>query len=71
MTQPSSTLEQPRSTKFNSSDRCDACGSQAYAAATFTGGDLLFCGHHYRKYQAALEQQALAVIDNTDDIASK
>lgn len=72
MPQPTATLEKPTTSKmFNSSDRCDACGAQAYAAATFIAGDLLFCGHHFKKHQTALEQQSLAFIDQTANITTK
>ena len=29
-------------------DRCDSCGAAAKVVATFTTGELLFCGHHAR-----------------------
>ncbi|WIB65414.1 hypothetical protein [Curtobacterium sp. MCBD17_040] len=56
---------------FTSNDRCDACGAQAYVAATFLASELLFCGHHYRKHQNAIEEQAAYVLDRTDTIAAK
>ncbi len=31
------------------SDRCDACGAQAYVKVTGVSGDLMFCSHHYSK----------------------
>lgn len=30
-------------------DRCDACGAQAYVAATGDSGELMFCAHHWNK----------------------
>ncbi len=58
---------------FNTSDRCDVggCGAQAYGAASFTGGELLFCGHHLGRHLNELEKQAYAVIDNRDAIVGK
>lgn len=41
-------------------DRCDSCGAQAYVRAWFAHGELLFCGHHWRKAEgtaAPLEVQ--------------
>ena len=36
-------------------DRCDRCGARATSRVTFTGGsELFFCGHHTRRYDAAL-----------------
>ena len=41
------TMEQ---TPLNSLDRCDRCGAQAYVRAILvSGGELLFCSHHYNK----------------------
>jgi hypothetical protein len=35
--------------QLNVSDRCDACGAQAYVYVSGVTGDLLFCAHHYNK----------------------
>ena len=36
-------------------DRCDRCGAQAFVKVDIaSGGDLLFCGHHYAHYELAL-----------------
>jgi hypothetical protein len=38
-------------------DRCDRCGAQAFVQVVFPNGhDLLFCGHHYAKYEATLPE---------------
>ncbi len=38
-------------------DRCDRCGAAAKTRATLpSGGDLLFCDHHTRKYTDRLRQ---------------
>ena len=40
-------------------DRCDRCGAQAYVRVTLAaGGDLLFCGHHFREHEARLRPLA-------------
>lgn len=59
--------------QFNAADRCDVggCGAQAYGAASFTSGELLFCGHHLQIALPELEKQAYAVIDNRDAIVGK
>lgn len=44
-------------------DRCDRCGAQAFALTVVSDVDLLFCGHHFRKYEAALREVAEVVID--------
>lgn len=40
-------------------DRCDRCGAQAYTGwwLTRAKGELLFCAHHDRQHEAALEAQ--------------
>ena len=48
-------------------DRCDRCGAQAYVRVTLAnGGDLLFCGHHFRAHEDKLRISAAQVIDETD-----
>ncbi len=37
-------------------DRCDKCGSQAFVLVKGISGELMFCGHHYKKNQDALEK---------------
>lgn len=45
------------------SDRCDRCGAQAFASVVLKTGDLLFCGHHFSRYEVSLVSVALAVND--------
>jgi hypothetical protein len=35
-------------------DRCDRCGAQAAVRVVLESSELLFCGHHARKHNAAL-----------------
>ncbi|QRZ60900.1 hypothetical protein [Rothia sp. ZJ932] len=49
-------------------DRCDACGAQAYVRATLSSGDLLFCGHHARANEEAVRSIAFEWDDQTDRI---
>ncbi len=49
-------------------DRCDRCGSRAYARAVFIRpetADLLFCGHHWRVNEKTVSAIADEVIDET------
>lgn len=40
---------------LSAADRCDRCGAQAVARATFlSGSQLLFCAHHLRVHEAGL-----------------
>lgn len=46
-------------------DRCDRCGARAVVRATLaSGGELLFCGHHARKYEAKLTELAASLHDS-------
>jgi hypothetical protein len=51
-------------------DRCDRCGAQAYVRVTLAaGGELLFCGHHFREHEARLRPLATDVHDETGKLA--
>ena len=53
---------------LNALDRCDACGGRAYVRVLLTsGGELLFCGHHFRKHEPSL----VAVVDFVQDEREK
>jgi hypothetical protein len=61
-----------RRTALTLSDRCDRCNAQAFVAVELlTSSELLFCNHHYRKYEAALAPQVAYVLDNSAQINSK
>lgn len=48
-------------------DRCDSCGAQAYIRAVMPGGgELLFCGHHGRRYEPQLRPLTVEWQDETD-----
>jgi hypothetical protein len=54
-------------TTMSAEDRCDGCGAQAYVRVRLvTGGELLFCGHHWGRHSDALKAQAVEVVDETD-----
>ena len=60
---------------LNALDRCDWCGSRAYARALFEPlseeqrtAYLNMCGHHYRTAPISLHERAYHVIDETDRI---
>jgi hypothetical protein len=51
-------------------DRCDRCGAQAYVRVTLiAGGELLFCGHHFREHEERLRPLAAEVHDETGRLA--
>lgn len=39
---------------FDASDRCDLCGAQAYVSTQLVSGVLLWCGHHFKRFEATL-----------------
>ena len=44
---------------LRTTDRCDRCGSQAYARTRSPGGrTLLWCGHHFTFHESALTEKA-------------
>ncbi|KWZ72148.1 MAG: hypothetical protein E6700_04900 [Winkia neuii] len=58
------TIERTEQTQtFTAADRCDACGAPALVRANLISGQLLFCGHHARKFEAKLRQQAVSLDD--------
>ena len=49
---------------FTAADRCDRCGGRAAMRVVFPGGgDLLFCAHHARTYEAKLRQVAAVITE--------
>ncbi len=53
--------------KLTTSDRCDACGAQAYVRVVLgSGNELFFCGHHARENESELQQVAAQWDDQTD-----
>ena len=57
---------------LNALDRCDRCGAQAYVRAVMANGfELLFCGHHAKKYQEGLANVASRIQDETDRITEE
>ena len=49
-------------------DRCDSCNSQAYVLVKGVSGDLMFCGHHYNKHEAALIKFSYEIIDEREKL---
>lgn len=67
---PEATTTAPGS-PLNRGDRCDRCGAEAFVRVSFTQGDLLFCGHHFTKYEHPLREQGVLVHDERDKINPK
>ena len=61
-----STLTSQGSRELKATDRCDSCGAQAFVIAEFMSGELMFCGHHYHRWEAKIAAGAINVIDQTN-----
>ena len=58
--------------ELTAADRCDRCGAQAYIRARLvTGGELLFCAHHGKKYNEGLSKVALEIHDFSDTLLAE
>lgn len=51
---------------LTASDRCDACGAQAYYEVKLETGELFFCRHHFSKNEDALINVAIDIYDESD-----
>lgn len=58
------TLIPARSTvPLTAADRCDRCGARGTTRVILAGGgELVFCGHHTRKFEDTIRSVAAAVI---------
>lgn len=52
-------------------DLCDACSARAYVYVEFESGELLFCLHHWKKHEEKINETALTVLNETDQILVK
>jgi hypothetical protein len=66
-----SVMVEEKTDQLNANDRCDACGSQAYVWVNGVNGDLLFCRHHFFKYEEKLREYAFEIVDETHKINAK
>lgn len=49
---------------LSATDRCDRCNAQAYVRVVLaSGGDLLFCGHHWDQHEDVVRPIAVDVVD--------
>jgi hypothetical protein len=65
------TVLTPTAESLTALDRCDRCGAQAYLRVTLnSGGELLFCAHHGKKYEESLRPIAADIHDETDKLTT-
>jgi hypothetical protein len=56
------------SATLTAADRCDRCGARATTRVVLAGGsDLVFCGHHARRYDEGLRAVAVEVLTDQPD----
>jgi hypothetical protein len=60
---PAAVAEKPAERTLTGHDRCDSCGSQAYVKTMMMAGELLFCGHHFTRFEAKIRSGAITVVD--------
>ncbi len=57
--------------ELTAADRCDRCGAQAYLRVVLlSGGELLFCAHHGRKFEPELKKIAAEIQDETERLTA-
>jgi hypothetical protein len=49
-------------------DRCDQCSAEALVLVKLVTGQLMFCGHHYKNNESALEKLSYEIIDERDKL---
>ncbi len=57
-------------TPLTASDRCDRCGAQAYVRVRLITGELHFCAHHAKQFDANLKKIAVEIVDETDRLSA-
>jgi len=58
----------PIAMQLTTADRCDRCGAAARVRATLsTGGELLFCRHHFNEHEARLVDMG-ATVTSEDEL---
>ena len=58
-------VEEQKERTLTLNDRCDSCGAAALVKVSGVSGELMFCGHHYKKHEnsEAMKKFAFEVID--------
>lgn len=54
-----------------STDRCDACGAQAYVRVTKLDKVLDFCGHHFTKFGEPLDNAGWGISIDVRDLLNR
>lgn len=65
------TTQEEKVRQLTAMDRCDSCNAQAFVWVNGVSGDLLFCGHHFTKWESKIREFAFEVIDEREYINDK
>lgn len=57
------TPTEPAQVRLKAADRADCCGTQALVEITTDSGELLLCGHHFRRHESAIAAAGYDVHD--------
>jgi hypothetical protein len=63
MTVTENASEEVYERKLNLQDRCDSCKAQAFVLVKMANGELMFCGHHFNKFELNLRESAYEIVD--------
>lgn len=65
--------ERPLSDTLNNTDRCDACGAQAFVWVNMPNSQagLLYCSHHFNRFEEKLREYAIDIVDERYKINKK
>lgn len=65
------TTQEEKVRQLTAMDRCDSCNAQAFVWVNGVSGDLLFCAHHFAKWENKIREFAFEVIDEREYINPK
>lgn len=64
-------IQDIQSDMLTANDRCDRCGGQAYFWVNGISGDILFCRHHFLKWEEKIRAYAFEIVDESHKLFVK
>lgn len=61
-------MTEEKTWQLTAMDRCDSCGAQAFIWVNGVSGDLLFCSHHFNKWEAKIREFAFEIVDEREKL---
>jgi hypothetical protein len=68
MTEQGNLVQEKREYVLTNADRCDKCGAQALVKAEGIGGEIFFCGHHFRAAEEKILAWAFMIVDEREKV---